>query len=222
MKKLKISSLSPSPLILIMAIATFVAVPMRAFQFTNCVEPATGFWLVKDFTVPTLYILSAVVVVLAFFMSAFSGIMPPSKFEIKKDIPTAIFALIFATTLAVDCVGEVSKFLSIYDQFAADGTVTMIAYLIQAGGFSVALQILFGILSAIYMIIVGVSFFTGNDMYKKHTVIPLSLPVWAIARMAFHFIDPINYKNVSQLLFQLIVLVFIILFTLSFARIASL
>lgn len=221
MKKLKIASLSPSPLVLIMAIAALIAVPVRTFQLTNCVEPSTGFWLVKDFTVPFLYALCIVVIVLAFFMSFFSGIMTKPVFAEKKDIPIGVFASLFAVSLIVDSVFRTTELITIFDEYAIDGSNTFLSYILQSGGVFVILQVLFGVFSAVYMALVGVSYFKGNGVFKKNALLALSLPIWSMSRVAYHFVDPINYKNVSQLLFQLIMLIFVVMFTLSFGRIAS-
>ncbi len=221
MKKLKFDKLSPSPLILIMAIAVLFAVPVRMFQFTSCLEASTGFWLAKDFTVYILYILCAAVVVLSFFISLFSGIMPNPEFEDEKDIPLGLLSAVFAITLAVDGVLQISKFLELYDAYSADGTMTLPRYILTSGTFAVGLQIIGGLFSAFYIAFVAYSYFLGNGTFRKHKVLAVCPTVYAMARLAYHFIDPISYKNVSQLFLQIIMLIFMILFTFSFARIAS-
>lgn len=221
MKNLKFDKLSPSPLILIMAIAVLFAVPVRMFQFTSCLEASTGFWLAKDFTVYILYILCAAVVILSFFISLFSGIMPNSEFEDEKDIPLGVLSAVFAITLAVDGVLQISKFLELYDAYPVDGAMTLPRYILTSGTFAVGLQVIGGIISAVYIAFVSYSYFLGNVAFKKHKVLAVCPAVYAMARLAYHFIDPISYKNVSQLFLQIIMLIFMILFTFSFARIAS-
>ncbi|MBQ2016831.1 MAG: hypothetical protein II207_07505, partial [Clostridia bacterium] len=85
MNKLKAASLSPNGAIILAAVFTLFAVPLRTFQFLNCLDPETGFWTVRDVTVPVLYALVIGVAVFAFFISLFSGIMPKPEFSKQKD-----------------------------------------------------------------------------------------------------------------------------------------
>ncbi len=221
MKKLKFDKLSPGPLIIIMAIAVLFAVPVRMFQYTSCLEASTGFWLAKDFTVYILYILCAVVVAVSFIISLFSGVMHAPQFDDKKDIPLGIFSVIFAITLVADAILQISKFLALYDAYPIDGGMTLFRYILTSGTFAVGLQILFGILAAVYIAFVAYSYFLGNGAFKKRKLLAVCPAVYAMGRLAYHFIDPISYKNVSQLFLQIIMLIFMILFTFSFARLAS-
>lgn len=221
MKKLKFDKLSPSPLILIMAIAVLFAVPVRMFQYTSCLEASTGFWLAKDFTVYVLYILCAVVVLLSFFISLFSGIMHAPKLDDEKDIPLGILSAVFSVSLIADAILQITKFIDLYDAYPIDGSMTLLRYILTSGTFAVGLQIVFGILGAVYIALAAYSYLLGNGTFKKHKILAVCPSVYAMGRLAYHFIDPISYKNVSQLFLQIIMLIFMIIFTFSFARIAS-
>ncbi|MEG1244714.1 MAG: hypothetical protein RSD17_07760, partial [Oscillospiraceae bacterium] len=49
----------------------------------------------------------------------------------------------------------------------------------------------------------------------------LSPIIWGLCRIIQRFIEPISFKNVSELLLQMLMLVFMLIFFLSLARIAS-
>ncbi|MCR4747083.1 MAG: hypothetical protein K5836_01275 [Clostridiales bacterium] len=221
MKKLRISNLSPTPLLLILAVAVLMTVPIRVFQLTNCVDPATGFWAAKDFTVPLLYIICAVICAVAFFLSAFSGIMTRPAFKEDKDILLGIGAIVFACTLIVDLALRVSKLITLVSTFTAQGAKDIFRFLTTTGSLAMAFEVLFGILAAIYLVLISISALKGEDSYSAHRILALNPVLWAMFRLICHFVAPVNFKNVSQLFLEIIMLCFTMVFFLSFARIAS-
>ncbi|NLL63201.1 MAG: hypothetical protein GX241_03015 [Ruminococcaceae bacterium] len=221
MKKIKIASLSPQPLLLIMATFTLIAVPLRMFQLTNCIDATTGFWVVKDVTMWILYILCAVFVVIAFFISFLSGIMKMPELDDKRDIPLAIFASLLSIALIVDAVRKVPLLITLIEKIDGPFGIETVIYIISSGTLPLALQVLSVFFATIYIMFVAVSFIKGNGAYKKRRLLALWPTLWAMFRLIYHFIDPINYKNVSQLFFQMILLSFMMIFYLSFARLAS-
>ena len=109
MKTLKAASLSPNGAIILAAVFTLFAVPLRTFQYLNCLDPDTGFWTVRDVTLPVLYALIIMVAVLAFCISLFSGIMPKPEFTKQRDIPLGVAGLLMAFGFAVDALRDVGK-----------------------------------------------------------------------------------------------------------------
>ena len=221
MNRIKIKSLSPTPLLIIMAIATLIAVPLRTFQLTNCVEPSTGFWLKQDFTVPFLTVLLILVVAAAFFISLFSGIMPEAKFTEKRNIPLGIASILFVFGFLADSVTQMSKYVLLLGEYDSTKYGSLFTYMVSSGTLALTLQSLFGLLSAIYMAFAAFSFIAESNKYTKVRLLALSPVLWGIAKMIYYFANPISYKNVSQLLLELGTLTFYLLFSLSFARIAS-
>lgn len=221
MKKLKISSLSPLPLVLVLAIAAIIAVPLRTFQLSNCIDPETGFWLVRDFTIPILYALCGIVIVASFFISLLSGIMTPPTFSDKKDLPLGISSALLAVTLLVDAIKQMSVYIALFGDYAVEANGDFFMYILKSGALALTLQSIFGLIAALYLSLTAYSHFSGNPIYKSSRLLALAPVVWAICRMIYHFVEPISYKNVSQLLLELILLTMVMIFFLSFARIAS-
>lgn len=221
MKKLKAPSLSPNGAIVLAAVFTLFAVPLRTFQYLHCLDPETGFWTVRDVTVPVLYALVIAVAVIAFFISYFSGIMPKPEFSKQKDTPLGVTALLMALGFASDAVFNVRAAVISFSSFGAMQDVSPAYQLISSGFLARIGQALFAVLSVLYLTFVGVSKLTGKDTYEKHKVISLSPVVWAVFRLLVHFVEPIGYKNVSQLLLEILLVIFAMIFWFAFARIAS-
>jgi len=221
LNKLKISSLSPQPLILIMAILAFIAVPVRTFQLANCIDPQTGFWLIRDFTVPVLYVICGVEVAVSLFMSFFSGIQPKPEFAEKRDIPLGVVSFIFALTFLVDAISRMTSYISLFSVYQSDVDGYLFGYMMKSGALALTIQSIFALFSALYFGIIGFSQVMEKTTYKKSKVLALAPVIWGISRMVYFFVNPISYKNVSQLLLTLMFLTLAMIFFLSYARIAS-
>lgn len=221
MNKLKAASLSPNGAVILAAVFTLFAVPLRTFQFLNCLDPETGFWTVRDVTVPVLYALVIAVAVLAFCISLFSGIMPKPEFSKQKDMPLGIASILMAAGFAWDAFANVRTAFMTYNGMMATEDLSLMYQLISSGTIARALQVIFAVLSVVYLCFFSVSKLAGSDLYTEHRVLALSPVVWGVCRLLVHFVEPISYKNVSQLLLEICLVVFAMIFWFAFARIAS-
>ncbi len=221
MKKLKAAALSPNGAILLAAVITLFAVPLRTFQFLNCLDPDTGFWTVRDVTVPVLYGLVIAVAVFAFCISLFSGIMPKPELSKKKDLPWGIASILMALGFLWDAFANVRTALFTYANITDTEELSMTYQLISSGTFARVGQVLFAVLSAAYLVFFAIGKLTGTDLYEARKVLALSPVVWGVFRLLVHFVEPISYKNVSQLLLEICLVCFAMIFWFAFARIAS-
>lgn len=223
MKKLKIKNLSPTPLLIILAVFVFISIPIRVFQLTNCIDPKTGFWAAQDFTALLLYILIIAFAVVAFVLSFFSASMTRPQFSENKDVAYGVFSIVFAATILVQSVLSASSLLSIASTFTVslENGVSVASLLISNGALSMAFEFIFGLLSSIYFVINAIGALTGSDRISYHRLLGLSPVIWVMARLIYHFVDPINYRYVSQLFLEILLYCFAMVFFLSFARIAS-
>ena len=221
MNKLKAASLSPNGAIILAAVFTLFAVPLRTFQFLNCMDPETGFWTVRDVTVPVLYALVIAVAVFAFFISLFSGIMPKPEFSKQRDIPLGVSGLLMALGFAWDAFVNVRTAIATYAGLSETEDLSLTYQLISSGTLARFGQVLFAVLSVVSLIFFGISKLTGTTLYESHKVLALSPVVWGVFRLLVHFVEPISYKNVSQLLLEILLVVFAMIFWFAFARIAS-
>lgn len=221
MNKLKISSLSPQPLAVIMAIATLFGVPIRTFQLLNYIDSTTGFWAVENFTVPILYALCIIITVISLGIAFFSGIMPTPDFAEKRNIPLGITSLFLTFAFLIDAISQMGTYITIFGNYVPEQYDSFFTYLVSTGSLALTCQSLFALFSAFYFALVGFSSFLGNSNYAKTRVLAVSPVVWGICRMIYFFANPISYRNVSQLLLEMATLTFALMFYISFARIAS-
>ncbi len=221
MDKFKISSLSPMPLVIILAIASLIGVPLRTYQLLKCIDHETGFWLTQDFTGPLLYALCILVAVVALGMSFFSGIMPAPEFAEKRNIPMGVTAILFTLTFLIDAITQMGTYITIFSNYVAEQYTSFFSYMVSTGSLALTLQSVFGLLAAFYFALVAFSCFLGNANYTKTKALALTPVLWGIFRMIYFFANPISYRNVSQLLLEMGTLTFALMFFLSFARIAS-
>ncbi|NCC87187.1 MAG: hypothetical protein EOM05_04900 [Clostridia bacterium] len=216
----QVKNLAPSALIIIMAIATLVAVPLRTYQIMNIIEPQTGFYAKYDISIVILYALLVVACFLIFILSFIGSTIPSFEFSEKKNKTIGVCAALFSLSLLFDSIIQIDKVACIYNDYNSTNT-TVLDYFIKSGGVTLGVQSLFAILSAVYFSIFAASYFKGKRFYSTERLLALSPVIWAICRVIKRFIEPISFKNVSELLLQLFMLVFMLIFFLSLARIAS-
>lgn len=221
MNKLKIAKLSPTPLLIVLAAGALLGVPLRVWELCNCVDSATGLWATKDVTVILLYIICCIVFAIAFFFSFFSGVMTKPKFKEEKDLLLGICGGIFTLTLLFDSILLVTKFIALITNYTTDANGKLSYYLTSSGGLAMALASIFGILATSYLGFISFSAITGVDNYSKKRLLGLTPVLWAMFRLVIHFTNPINYRNVSQLFLEIMMLCFAMIFFMSFARISS-
>ena len=223
MKKLKIKNLSPTPLLIVLAVFIFITVPIRVFQLTNCIDPQTGFWAAQDFTALLLYILIIVFAVVAFLLSFFSATMTRPEFGEKKDVIYGVCSALFAVSIFAQTGLSASSLLTKISTFtvSSEQPTSIVSMLISSGVLSIGFEVIFGIFSGIYFIFAAIGAFTGTDKVSSHRLMGLAPVIWVMARLVYHFIDPINYRYVSQLFLEILLYCFAMVFFLSFARIAS-
>ncbi|MBO7690871.1 MAG: hypothetical protein J6T14_08600 [Clostridia bacterium] len=221
MKTLKAASLSPNGAIILAAVFTLFAVPLRTFQYLNCLDPETGFWTVRDVTVPVLYALVIAVAVFAFFISLFSGIMPKPEFSKQKDTPFGVAAILMGLGFASDAFFCVRDIITTYNSIVPSEDLSLGYQLISSGTIGRCGQALFAVLSVVYLAFLAVAKLTGTALHESHKLLALSPVLWGVFRLLVHFVEPISYKNVSQLLLEICLVVFAMIFWFAFARLSS-
>ena len=80
-------------------------------------------------------------------------------------------------------------------------------------------QGIFALLSSVFFIIVGISFTAGTDSFVRRGILAVMPVFWAISRILQRFSVAIDFKNVSELLYELAMLCLVMLFFMSFARV---
>ena len=206
------------------ALCTVVMVPVRMHQYLTCLDPNTGFWATADWT---LFVLYGGVALVCFVTLALSWLsrkkLVKPVFPEEQNSRLGFAGLLLALGFGYDIYAAGHTALTAYTESYASiyGTTTVVSSLMSNGFFSGVLEAAFALFSTAYFLIYALSLFQGTVSYQNRRILALSPVLWGISRMLGHFVEPISYRNVSQLWLELLLLAMAIIFYLSFARIAS-
>lgn len=197
--------------ILVFAAAVIIALPLRTLQYFTVLESETGFFIKNDWSVYLLgIILSAAIIFLLVFGFISRKSLDYSLETIKRPGQgilslTACAGILMSTaSIAVDLVSSTG--------FSQEESTNKAILAIQA---------IFGVLSAIYFLAVGLSFLTGKSNGSEYRLISLAPVIWSIFRLVLRFTRTISYIRVSDLMFEMLMLVFFIMFFMTFAQVNS-
>ncbi len=225
MKKIKgsISAIRMSHLIALFAVITVSGLALRTYQLLVMVNPTNGFFENADFTVPVLYVILAVGSVLFLLLSFLSKNVPAPKLPEGRNIPLGIASLVAAIGFVWDVIVVARDILpdmsNSVNNVVFDGL--MLNYIKANGGVFVVLELVFAVLSVFYFIVFGMSHFEGKATYKKLSLLSIAPGCWAMFVLISKLMKAISFITVSELLFEIAMLVFSMLFFLTFARIVS-
>ncbi len=211
--KNSVQSISADISVVLMCIGILVSCPLRIFQMLRNIDPATGFYIDYDnVMIIILYAVLALVTVLILVLSFLSARIPASVAPKGRQIPLAFTSLVFAVTLFLDAV---SKYF-----VGTEETATIIQ---NAGSLSTMhhFRALTAVLSSLYFLILFISYFVGNEFHKKVRILSLMPLFWSLARVLERITVVISIVRVSELLFEVCAMVFLMMFFMSFARVIS-
>ena len=223
MKKIKGSLSKPEPFAIIAAaaISLCVLLPLRVYQVTKLIDPETGFYTENNFTVPLFYILCAVVVAGVAALSFLSDKAGRTRNVTNRNVPTGVATGLTALAIMFDSVYRVFSFIEINSGYSESLDFTRMQYLSKSGATALLLQAVFGALTALFLWIYTVSCFTKAAKLTGFAILSVAPVAWAICRIIVRFVRKISFVNVSDLLLELFMLVFLITFFMAFAQIVT-
>lgn len=204
---------------LIFAVAAIIALPLRTIQFFTVLEDGTGFYSQMNFGV---YLLFAVIGA-AIASLLILGISKRKKLSFSADgfksQGCGILSYVAAAGAVIDAVNSLNLAagldLNLGLSTAAFDEITPVQSAI------LGLEGIFGIVSAIFFVVTGAALCTGKSTEKSCRYLALAPVFWSILRMVFRFTRTISYIRVSDLLFEMIMLIFFIAFFFAFAQVNS-
>jgi len=212
------SGLNLGMLFKIFSVGIVLILPLRVYQYMKIIEGGTGFYAVKNASIPLMYCLLAIFclipVALSFSMRKELDIVSPKQVRFGEGIA----ALLVALTLIINAVQMFSYFSEIYYSFEiTQYTPTLSKYLTKSGGIAVLLESVFAVISMVFFILLGAAHIKGRSVseYKFLAIAPLG---WSICRIIHRFMRPISYLKVSDLFFEMLMIVFLMMFFLAFAQ----
>lgn len=223
MSKLKGSSnaVKMKYLIFVFAASVIVGLPTRVYQLLALVDPDNGFYAVSDATVPLLYVLVFLFPLAFLVLSYISREVPSPKLPAGKNVLLGGASLVMVGGLIWDI------FLMLYENIPANqGNAQVFAAILkhnlsQNGGIIVGLRFILAFASIVYLLVFSISHLNGRASYKEFKLLSLSPLCWSMTILVSRLKQTISFVKVSDLLFEIGALVFLMLFMLTFARISS-
>ena len=216
--KNSLAALKLSPLV---KLASFVLLPLAAVlrfvQVYTLVDASTGFYTKSSpltWAVNVLMIGGAAAIAVCCYLSKDAESLQPLPY---KNTGMFVLALLFGVVLLLNTATCLSGLSS---AVAGLGFRT-VKELMSSGALPLLFQSFFALLSGIYFIFVAVSYKKGNLFAAKHRFLALAPTAWIAARLLHLFVRKIAFTRVSDLFFELLACVCMILFFLAFAQTAS-
>lgn len=204
---------------LIFIAALVIALPLRIYQYVGGVlEPVTGFFTKNDFSVYALYgviIISAIAVYALGFINR-----KKLSYEVSAQknpvlgAASALVALaaIIDASFSIDIMGAIQTVTSDMPADAPErATAYTTAYIIIA-------QAAISLLAAMFFAVLCINSFMGKTIASELRLLSLAPVLWTMLRMGSRLTRTISFTRVSELLFEMFMLAFMICFFMNFAQ----
>ena len=209
-------------MILTVSIALLIALPVRVYQYLHLIDGTSGFY--NTWTNPTvfgLYGLCALVIILAIVFSLKGKkktiyAMPEGK---KKGL--GIVALVSALAFLAESVFNAYRVTLIFNGSLQAEQLILGDNVGKPTLAFLSIQTLFGLLSTAFFVIFAVSFLSGKAHYKKVKILAAAPVLWGIARLMICFTQTVSYRYVSELMFDMLMIVFWCMFAIAFAKMCA-
>lgn len=223
MNKLKGSSsaIKMKYLLFVFAVAVLVSLPTRVYQLLALVDTTNGFFKESDVTIPVLYGVTIVFGLLFLILSFISKEVPSPKLPTGKNPVLGIASFVMVAGLGADMLSILRKIIPANHGSGAIFINLLRANLSKNGGTFTILEFVFAFFAIIYFIVFAISHLNGKASYKEFKLLALSPLCWAMTVLVTKLMNAISFIKVSELLFEIFMFVFTMLFFLTFARISS-
>ncbi len=199
-------------------IAAVVSVICRTLQMFMFIDHETGFYTGGSVSSVALYAVLAVASIYFIVASFLSAESRKTDFCLEKNSALNAVTVIFSVSFLYDGISSFfSSFMSVGTQSAATAFQSMML----SGTIPLFFRSIFAFLSAIYFMLLAKSFIKCDGKFSGHKILAVAPVGWAGFRIIHRFIEQISYVKVSELLLELILLAFMIMFFMAFAQTAS-
>ncbi|MBR5561605.1 MAG: hypothetical protein IKW12_00475 [Clostridia bacterium] len=197
---------------IIFVAAALIAIPLRTIQFFTVLEGGTGFYSETDWSVYLLFGVLAVSII-AFLVFGFTKRKTLEySLETTKRPGLSSLSLIAACGLALDAFSCLMKYSTV------EPSATAMDSPVNASQLILMIEAVFALLSAIYFILLWLTYLNGKSNASKIRLLALAPVIWSILRIVIRFMRTISYIRVSDLLFEMIMIAFLILFFMALAQ----
>ena len=208
-------------LLFVFAAAVLVALPTRVYQLLALVDSTNGFYKESDVTVPVLYAIVVVFSLLFMILSFISKEVPSPKLPTGKNPVLGVASFVVIAGLCWDMFSTLRDIIPVSQGNAAIFIDLLRTNLSQQGGGFALLGFVFAFFAIVYFIVFGISHLNGKASYREFKLLALSPLCWSMTNLISKLMNAISFIKVSELLFEIFMFVFVMLFFLTFARISS-
>lgn len=188
--------------------AAIIALPIRTVQFFTILESDTGFYSEVNFSVYLLY----AVIAIAIFACLALGFAKRKKLDYSLEAIKRPGFGILSFTAAIGALSDSAKCIMEFMNVQPDADAS------GAAGILLGAEAIFALFTAIFFVAIGASALSGKTSGSEYKVIALAPVLWSVFRVIYRFTRTISYVRVSELLFEMLMLVFLILFFMAFAQ----
>lgn len=202
----------------IFAVAALILLPMRTVQFFTVLEDGTGFFSEINFGVYLFFTVFAAAIVMLLVL----GLSKRKKLNFAGDEFKNQGCGILSYVAAVGAVLDALNSFNLAAGLGINGLSTAIFdEITPVQSMLLGLEGIFAVISAIFFVVIGSGLLSGKSTEKSCRYLALIPVFWCICRMVFRFTRTISYIRVSDLLFEMIMLIFFTAFFFAFAQVNS-
>ncbi len=213
------SDLGPAAAIFFLAM--LITVPLRTAHYFSLIESDTGFYSEVTFSV---YLFFAVIVAAIAFFTFFAL----SK---RKSLTYSVHAATrpgFGALAGLTAAGFVFDVFACLQKLGSDKYSQVGGYVspeeassLSTASFILKLQAAAAIVSAVYFLVLCLVNLAGKKLPKAVSFISVFPVIWGMLKLVFRFMETISYIRVSDLILEMLMLSFAIMFFMAFAQLNS-
>ena len=207
--------------VIIMAIAAVVALPIRTMQFFTVLEGESGFYREADWSVYLLYGVLALSIVAIPVYGIFSRKRLDYSLEVSKRPGMGVISMAAALGVLLDAAFCITSAMKIEEISSGLSTANYVEGMTQGDGVILTAEAVFAVFTSIYLVVLGFSYLSGKTNGSEYRLISLAPVIWSIFRLVYRFKRTISFVRVSDLLFEMIMICFMIMFFFAFAQVNS-
>lgn len=197
---------------IVLAAVLVLSLPLRTVQYYSVIEPGTGFF--TNIT-PTVILFFAVLGIATVYFIA-SGFAKRKKYVLETNADrkpgNGIIAALCGVAIGISAFQEYTLKDVDTSKYTVSATTST-----SASGMLIYIEEVFAVLAASYFILLAISFLAARAS-SDFKLLSLTPVVWMIFRLVIRFTRTISYVRVSDLMLEMLMIVFFALFLMAFAQ----
>lgn len=192
----------------------------RIYQLFAITETdSSGFFSRSNPSIYLLYAGLALGCAAILILVSMSSSVTASKPVRGKNKALAVGGILMAAGLGIDVAFSAAKIIMAVTGYTARSG--LFGYLFSNGYIAMAVSVVCGLLGCFYFMLFALSYFAGRTTFCEYKLLAIMPLFWTMARLIRRFTFKISFTVIADLLLELVMLAFMMMFFISFARISS-